>query len=122
MLNIAADIPASLRDADETLTRYGRWAMARQTRRTCGSAEGRYKSAPNDDDRQPRENIMPQLDALAAQRALSRVPEMYRIVLAVLYIPQRLPPMAQFRILHIPPRLSQERHLVGLTIFKNNLP
>lgn len=121
LINIAADIPASLRDADQTLTQYGRWAMWRNHRQTCGSAEGAYKSPPNDDDRTPRELIMLLPDAMAAQRALAQVPEINRVVLAVLYIPNRIPAVVQMRKLHIPPRLSQERHLSGLFMFRNIL-
>jgi len=118
-LNIAADIPASLADADELLRRYGRWAMQRHRKMRCASAEGQYHTPPNDDDRQPREQLMLNVDALACQRALARVPDRERVVLAVLYVPNRLPAEAQLRMLRIPPRLSQERHLAGLRIFES---
>jgi hypothetical protein len=117
--DIAAPIPPSLSDADELLRRYGRWAMNRNRKHQCGSAEGNYRSPPNDDDREPREMLMTMLDALQCQRALSRVPDPQRIVLAILYVPQRLPPAVQLRMLHIPPKLSQERHLDGLRMFRN---
>ena len=116
---IAADIPPSLKRADEVLSLYGRWAMSRAKSQCCGSAEGRYRAPANDDDRQPRELIMPVVDALAAQRALARVPEQERKVLAILYVPNRLPAEAQLRIAMVPPRLSQERHLAGLRMFNN---
>lgn len=58
-------------------------------------------------------------DALICQRALARVPDRERVVLAVLYIPRRTPPEVQLRILRIPPQLSQQRHLLGLRIFNN---
>ena len=35
-MNIAADIPLDLADADEALTLYGRWAADRESRRRCG--------------------------------------------------------------------------------------
>lgn len=117
--DISAPIPDALRDADELLTRYGRWAMLRHGRRRCGSAEGRYAIPPNDDDRTPREVIMPMLDALAVQRALSRVPDLQRIVLSVLYIPHRIPSHRQLQMLRIPPRLSRDRHITGLRMFAN---
>jgi hypothetical protein len=117
--NLAADIPPDLADADETLTRYGRWAMNRHHKQHCGSAEGRYRTPPNDDDRQPREVLMSTPQALAVQRALARVPDRERVVLAVLYVPRRIPIEAQLRILHIPPRLCRERHLLGLRVFRN---
>ena len=117
--DIAAPIPQSLADADEVLRLYGRWAMDRHHKRHCGSAEGRYKIPPNDDDREPKEFVMPLQDALAAQRALSLVPDVERIVLSILYIPRRQPAEVQLRLLRIPPRLSQERHLRGLRMFAN---
>jgi hypothetical protein len=117
--SFAADVPPWLSHADDVLTRYGRWAMDRSKSRRCGSAEGRYRSAPNDDDRQPRELLMMMVDALAAQRALSRVPELERRVLAILYVPTRLPFEARVRMERITPRVCQERHLAGLRIFDN---
>ncbi len=117
--NFAADIPAHLREADELLTRYGRWACDRGRRRRCGSAEGRYRSPANDDDRQPREVLQPDLEALQCQRALARVPDLERVVLTILYVPQRLPVEQQLRLLRVPPRLCRERHLRGLTMFWN---
>lgn len=116
--NISADIPAELRGADELLRIYGRWAMHRHKRQHCGSAEGRYSIPPNDDDREPREALMLTADAMHCQRALAQVPANERIVLAILYVPQRLPVEVQLRRLHIPPRLSQERHRTGLVMFK----
>ena len=118
-INIAADIPASLSDADELLRRYGRWAMHRHRKQRCASAEGQYHAPPNEDDREPREELLLNVDALACQRALARVPDRERVVLAILYVPNRLPPEAQLRLLRIPPKLSQERHLAGLRIFSN---
>ena len=117
--NIAATIPLELRDADELLYRYGRWAMHRHKKQHCGSAEGRYAIPPNDDDREPREVILSTPDAMQCQRALSRVPEINRVVLVILYVPQRIPPEVALRRLHIPPRLSQERHRIGLVMFRN---
>jgi hypothetical protein len=121
MQNIAADIPFSLREADELLAKYGRWAKDRRRLHRCGSAEGRYVAPPNDDDRQPSEVIMSMPDAMACQRALARVPQQERIVLAVLYIPKRIPAEIQLRRLGIPPRLSRERHLLGLRMWWNKL-
>ena len=116
-----AEIPPQLYASDELLTRYGRWAVSRPQRRHCGSLEGLYRSPANDDDRQPRGIALPVLDAMAAQRALARVPDRERIVLAVLYVPQRLPPAAQFHMLRIPAALVRGRHLAGLRMFDNLL-
>ena len=117
--NIAAEIPLNLQEADERLHRYGRWAMDRQLRRSCGSAEGRYRSFQDDEDRAPREMLQHIDEALVCQRALARVPEQERKVLTILYVPQRLPIEAQLRLALIPPRLCQERHLRGLRMFDN---
>jgi hypothetical protein len=115
--NLTFDIPADLREADELLTRYGRWACDRVRRRRCGSAEGRYRSPANDDDRQPREVLQPDFEALQCQRTLARVPDVERSILVVLYIPQRMPVELQLRLLRVPPRLCRERHLHGLKMF-----
>jgi hypothetical protein len=117
--NLSAEIPLNLQEADERLTRYGRWAMERLRRHRCGSAEGRYRSFQDDEDRAPREELQHIDEALACQRALARVPELERRVLIILYIPNRLPIEAQLRIAQIPPRLCQERHLRGLVMFNN---
>lgn len=121
-MNIAADIPLDLADADEALTLYGRWAADRESRRRCGSAEGHYRPESwhaLEDRRTPRGTGLTLQDALICQRALARVPDRERVVLAVLYIPRRTPPEVQLRILRIPPQLSQQRHLAGLRMFDN---
>ena len=117
--NIACDVPLDLRYADETLYRYGRWAMHRHKKQRCASAEGMYRIPPNDDDRLPRELLLTTHDALRAQRALAAVAERERTVLVILYVPQRLPSSALLRIKRIPPVLSRERHLHGLRMFDN---
>lgn len=120
--NIAADIPEDLRDADERLRLYGRWAMDRWSPGRCGSAERDYQPSRGEafqSRREPRELLMPTQDALRCQRALARVPELQRKVLAILYIPSRFPAQAQLRKEGIPPRLSRERHLYGLRMFDN---
>lgn len=118
-INLVQELPVDLRDADERLHRYGRWAMDRQLRRSCGSAEGRYRSFQDDEDRAPREILQHIDEALVCQRALAKVPELERKILAILYIPARQPIEAQLRLAHIPPRLCQERHLKGLRMFDN---
>lgn len=125
-INIAADIPADLADADEVLTRYGRWASDcdGRAKHRCGSAERAYRAEGRygiESRRNPGPVIMPAAEAMACQRALARVADQERIVLAVLYVPKRLHPEAQLRMLRIPPKLSQERHLRGLRMFWNIL-
>ena len=117
--NIAANIPLVLHEADERLNRYGRWAMDRMRVHHCGSAEGRYRSVQNDDDRAPREVLLHIDEAMNCQRAFAKVPERERLVLAILYIPRRMPVEMQLRLARIPPRICQERHLLGLRMFEN---
>ena len=117
--NLTGQIPLNLHEADDRLTRYGRWAMERLRRRQCGSAEGRYRSTQDEQDRQPAEVLMHIDEALACQRALARVPELERKVLTILYVPQRHCIEAQLRLARIPSRLCQDRHLRGLRIFAN---
>ena len=118
-INFTAEIPESLVEANQRLERYGRWAMDRNRRQRCGSAEGRYRSTQDDQDRAPSEVLMHIDEALACQRALARVPELERKVLTILYVPQRMSIEMQLRLAHIPARLCQERHLRGLRMFEN---
>lgn len=122
-LDLAAAIPPQLSEADDLLTRYGRWATSgRSGAARCGSAEGHYRAESwqaVERRRAPLTIGMRLQEALTCQRALARVPEQERIVLTILYVPQRLPPEVQLRLLRIPPRLSQERHLRGLRMFDN---
>ena len=119
--NLAAEIPLDLREADELLAKYGRWAKDRRRYERCGSAEGAYKAPPNDDDRQPKMLTLTLSEAMACQRALAGVPQAERIVLGVLYIPRKVPVEVQLRRLNVPPRLSRERHLSGLRMWWNRL-
>jgi hypothetical protein len=114
---ITAEIPHDLKDADELLVRYGRSVMDRYRKQHCASAEGRYAIPPNDDDRAPREMLLPAPDAALVQRALFKVPERERLVLQILYVPQRLPIEAQLRMKRIPVKLAAGRHLDGLRLF-----
>lgn len=119
-MNIAADIPPSLAGADELLTAYGRWAADRDTARRCGSAERMYRPEgwqAVEERRTPRALRMPLQQALVCQRALARVADVERAVLAILYVPRRMPPDQQLRLLRIPPQLSQQRHVAGLKQF-----
>lgn len=124
-VNIAADIPEYLADADEALTRYGRWVMWRRRQHQCGSAEGNYRPPAGEAleaRREAREVMMSHEAGMVCQRALARVPDAQRAVLTILYIPQHIhgrlvPPEAQLRIRRIPPQLSQDRHIAGLRAF-----
>lgn len=120
--SFAADLPQSLAWADDLLTRYGRWAVARRRGgRTCGSLEGNYRAPAWDDDerRAPQALALGSVDALAVNRALQEVPAANRVVLRILYVPDRLPIAAQLRMQRIPPALCQVRHLDGVRMFAN---
>ena len=120
--NIAAEVPHDLRDADERLNAYGRWAWDRPSARRCGSAEGHFRPGGGAVLESRRETKMPGLsaeEALLCQRALARVPDRERVVLCILYIPRKMPPQVQLRLLQIPARISRERHLHGLRMFDN---
>lgn len=127
--DIAADIPENLVRADELLTRYGRWAVSsgrggtpytvdRQFIREADRRES-LEAYQRRRETALRELLLTVADAMRVQRALARVPDRERVVLAVLYVPKKIPPREQLRILRIPPRLSRERHLTGLRIFWN---
>ncbi len=122
---IAAEVPETLRQADATLHLYGRWAMHRWKPQRCGSAERYYLGERTDADfdprREPRETLMPGHEAVKVQRALYQVPEPFRVVLQALYIPQKLPAHVLLAKKRIPPKLSRERHLEGLFMFRNSL-
>lgn len=116
MQSFSADIPAELSKADAVLTLYGRWAQDRYRIKTCGSAEGKYRSPKDDLDRAPRQ-AYPEDEIWAAQKALQSVSPPERTVLAILYIQTKIPQLAQLRIHKIPHRVAAERHLRGLRQF-----
>ena len=78
-----------------------------------------YRAPANDDDarRVGSEQLLPALEAVKVQRSLVAVPDLQRVVLHVLYVPQRLPVEAQLRILRIAPAVCRERHAAGLRAF-----
>lgn len=122
MIDIAAPIPPSLREADRLLHEYGQWAKDRPRLYGCGSIERNYvptKGEAFEIRREPRPVYLHIDVAMRCQRALTRVPEKERVVLTILYVPQRRPAIALMRMARIPPRLSQERHLDGLRMFNN---
>lgn len=116
----AATLPRELHEADDVLTKYGRWAVARGGSRTCGSAEGQYRPEGGEalEARRTPSAPLTARQRVAAQRALARTPDPFRGVLAALYVPTR-PIGLSMRLLGIPPRLCQERHAVGLGIWWN---
>lgn len=129
MESFAADIPDDLREADDVLTRYGRWATARSRNSAPATLDRMYiREADARESLEayqrrrayvPSDPPMETRDALVAQRALARVADQERIVLTVLYVPARLPINVQLRVLRIPPRLCRTRHVAGLRQFRN---
>ena len=120
--DISDTIPPTLREADDVLTRYARWAQSRGGPRHCGSAEGRYRPggiAALEDRRAPADVGLTQFERVSAQRALARVPEAWRDVLIVLYLPQGRHPSALLRARRIAPRTCRERHLPALRMWWN---
>lgn len=117
--DIAAEIPPSLRVADDLMHKYGRWCKDRHRLHRCGSAERAYRSPQDDQDREPKAVLMHTDLVTACQKAFQDVAYLERRVLDVLYIPKRIPVEVRLRQLRIPPRLSRERHLNGLRMFDN---
>ncbi|MFZ1181656.1 MAG: hypothetical protein WAN92_09200 [Herbaspirillum sp.] len=114
------EIPQDLKDADELLDKFGRWAQDRHRKQTCASAERLYKRPDNWGDEGKPEPLMPDFRAMDVHRALLRVPLRYRRILFAHYIPQRLPPEAQRRRMGIPGRVWDVDHVAGLRMFWNN--
>lgn len=126
---IAATIPDELIPSDTLLRQYGEWASRRGSRGAPGTLDRMYRRESDGRESReayaercsavPKDPPMTTPDAMSVQRALIRVPDKERVVLQVLYVPQRLPPHAQLRILRITPQLSRIRHLEGLRLFTN---
>lgn len=119
---IAGEIPENLRQADELLTNYGKWAMQYGGSSRPETLDRMY-IRPRDFEaarkrREVREAIMLTADAMRVQRALTRVPDRERVVLTILYV-RPWSAAAQLRRLQVPPRLSRDRHVTGLRMFWN---
>lgn len=111
-----AELPQELREADHILNSYGRWANRGGGGARCGSAEGMYRAPQDDEDRQPREPLMPTLDAERCQKALCRLPMMTLLVIQWLYV-DTSGLQAKMRKHGIQPRHMRERHLEGVRLF-----
>lgn len=111
-------IPVELRDADELLERYGRWAQDRYQKRRCASAEGQYRPPPmRGQDDEPMQPFMADWSALNVQHALVKVPMQYRRVLQAYYIPKRKPHHAVRRELKINSGTWELSRIEGLRRF-----
>lgn len=109
-------MPADLREAEQMLERYGKWAQDRYQKRRCASAEGKYVPPPTRDD-ELMTPFMADFDALKVQHALQVVPMQYRRVLQAYYIPKREPHHAVRRRLDIKPKLWEQSRVEGLRQF-----
>ena len=113
------DVPVELRQAEELLEKYGRWAQDRYRKQRCASAEGKYQPPPstrNRDD-EPMIPFIPDWSAMQVQRALQVVPMQFRRVLFAIYIPQKEHPMAARRRLKLRPDSWERSQIEGLRQF-----
>ena len=67
------------------LENWANWSKDRFRYQHCASAEWRYKSPPNDDDRMPRV-LWDSLDAIAMHRVICDLPYKHRMMLNMWYI------------------------------------
>ena len=111
-----ADLPPELHEADAILTSYGRWATRGGGGARCGSAEGMYRAPQDDEDRKPREPLMPMLDAERCAKALGTLPMMTLLIIQWLYV-DTSSLQAKMRKHGIQPRHMRERHLEGVRLF-----
>lgn len=112
------EIPQDLKQADELLDKFGRWAQDRYRKQRCASAEGLYKIPDIYRDYVP-ESLIADHIAMDMHRALLLVPLRYRRILFAHYIPQRLPPDAQRRAMRIPQKLWDADLIAGIRMFWN---
>ena len=113
------NVPQELRQADELLEKYGRWAQDRYKKQRCASAEGKYQSPPQvarvDDE--PLIPFIPDWNARQVQLALQVVPMQFRRVLFAIYIPQKEHPNSARRRLGVSNGDWNEGRLHGLRAF-----
>ena len=112
-------IPPDLREADETMVRYGRWAQDRYQKQHCASVEHKYRPPKQWEEEEKQEPFIPAFKAMEVQHALVKVPMQYRRVMQAHYIPQRLPPEALRRMYRLSPRTWDASNLLGLRMFWN---
>ena len=114
------NVPLDLRQADELLEKFGRWAQDRNKKQRCASAEGNYRPPPvAGRGEEPLIPFIPDWNARQVQLALQVVPMQYRRVLHAIYIPQKEHPMAARRRYRIRADLWDRSRLEGLRQFWN---
>lgn len=112
-------LPRDLEDADRLLTKFGLWAQDRYKKRTCASAEGKYK-IPDPPDFIPPSALMADFRAMDVHRTLLLVPLAYRRVVHAHYIPKREPEHAQRSAMRIPRKTWDDTLVAGVRMFWNN--
>ncbi len=110
-------VPDDLKEANELLYQYGRWAQDRMRINHCASVEHKYR-AP--DFEPPPTPFIADFRAMDVQRVLNLVPLQYRRVLHAQYIPQRLPPQALRRSYRLSIKTWDTTLLLGIRMFDNN--
>lgn len=119
MKSMWADVPADLREPHDLMERYAEWAWSPTgPKGRCGSAEGRYIPAGGqalEDRRKPVDQLNDK-EAEQVKRALVLMDELHRGHLVLLYVRQRQA-VAMLKAAHVPPQLSQLRHLEALRRF-----
>lgn len=111
-------LPHDLRQADELLEKYGRWAQDRYKKRRCASAEGRYRPPPTrQPGDEPMEAFIPDWSARQVQLALQAVPMQFRRVLFAVYVPQKEHPMAARRRYRLQKDVWEHSRIEGLKSF-----
>lgn len=112
-------VPVELRQAEELLEKYGRWAQDRYRKQRCASAEGRYQPPPGHGahDEEPMMPFIPDWSARQVQLALQDVPMQFRRVLFAIYIPQKEHPNSARRRIGMSNRDWNEGRIRGLRSF-----
>lgn len=112
-------VPVELRQAEELLEKYGRWAQDRYRKQRCASAEGRYQPplTQSVDCEEPLQPLMADWSARQVQLALQVVPMQFRRVLFAIYVPQKEHPNSARRRLGLSNRDWHEGRLQGLRSF-----
>lgn len=124
MMNL--NVPDTLLSADRIMRLYGAWSHDRFKKNHCASFEWHYDSSedPENDNPDKKDGYAPpatlhDFEVMDIHRAVIRVPDKHRKFLFAVYVPQRLPFIAQARRLGINALDHQLFLEKGLTMFWN---